>query len=141
MKVRVEQVGDGFQLKAGTKSEEISIGVSPQFQAGTKGLRPMELVLAGFGGCLSIDMLFFLQKMRQPVDDLYVEVTGAREADPPKAFTAIQVQVHCTGAIAEKKMVKVVRMVVDDYCSVFHSLNKAIDLTVRCKLNGEEIMD
>ncbi len=141
MKVRVEQVGDGFQLKAGNNSEEISIGVSPQFQSGTKGLRPMELVLAGLGGCLSIDMFYFIQKMRQSVDELQIEVTGEREADPPKAFSAIQVQVHCAGTITPTKMIKIVGMVVDDYCSVLHSLNQAIDLTVRCKLNGEEIMD
>ena len=141
MKIRVEKVGDGFQLKAGNNSEEISIGVSPLFQADTKGLRPMELVLASVGGCLSIDMLYFLEKMRQSVDELQVEVTGEREADPPKAFTAIHVQFHCSGAIAGAKLTKIVNKVVDDYCSVLHSLNKAIDLTVRCMLNGEEIMD
>ena len=139
MKVKVQQVDQGFQLSSSNGSEEIHIGVSQEYQKDTKGLRPMELLLSGLGACLSIDILNLTKKMRIDLNGLNVSVNGDRDAEPPKAFNAINIEISCSGAIKEEKIVSVIKKVIDEHCSVIHSLNPSIELNVHVLVNGTKI--
>ncbi len=139
MKVKVKQVDQGFQLFSSNGSEEIHIGVSQEYQKGTKGLRPMELLLSGLGACLSIDILNLTKKMRIDLIDLNVSVNGVRDEEPPKAFNAINIEINCKGEVREEKIVSIINKVIDEHCSVIHSLNQSILLNVGVLINGEKI--
>ncbi len=139
MKVKVQQVNQGFQLSSSNGSEEILIGVSQEYQKDTKGLRPMELLLSGLGACLSIDILNLTKKMRLDLNGLKVSVNGERDAEPPKAFNAINIEISCNGVIKEEKIVLVIKKVVDQHCSVIHSLNPTIKLNVYVLVNDKKI--
>ena len=139
MKVKVQQVDQGFQLSSSNGSEEIQIGVSQEYQKDTKGLRQMELLLSGLGACLSIDILNLTKKMRIDLNGLNVSVNGVRDIEPPKAFNAINIEISCSGEIKEEKIVTVIKKVIDEHCSVIHSLNPAIHLNVHILVNDEKI--
>lgn len=139
MKVKVQQVDQGFQLSSSNGLEEIHIGVSQEYQKDTKGLRPMELLLSGLGACLSIDILNLTKKMRIDLNDLNVSVNGVRDSEPPKAFNAMNIEISCTGVIREEKIITVVRKVIDEHCSVVHSLNQSIKLNIHVLVNGKKI--
>ena len=111
MKVKVQQVDQGFQLSSSNGSEEIHIGVSQEYQKDTKGQRPMELLLSGLGACLSIDILNLTKKMRIDLNGLNVSVNGVRDIEPPKAFNAINIEISCSGEIKEEKIVTVIKKV------------------------------
>lgn len=130
MKVNVNQLGHGFQLSSSNGSEEIYIGVNKEYQEDTQGLRPMELLLSSLGACLSIDILNFSKKMRLGIEDLKIEVDGIRDEEPPKAFTAIDINIAFKGDVKSEKIVQTIKKVIDQYCSVFHSLDKAIKINV-----------
>ena len=51
---------------------------------------PMESLLVGLAGCMAIDVVMMLEKMRVPLDELVVRAEGDRRADPPRHFTAIR---------------------------------------------------
>ena len=52
--------------------------VAPEVGGRNLGLRPMEMVLLGLGGCTAIDVLHMLRKGRQPITDMRVELNAER---------------------------------------------------------------
>ena len=51
------------------------------------GIRPMEMLLLGLGGCTAFDVVSILQKSRQDLVDCEVEIEAERAEDIPKIFT------------------------------------------------------
>lgn len=139
MKVNVKQVDRSFQLSSSNGAEQIYIGVSQEYQKNTLGLRPMELLLSSLGACISIDVINLVKKKRIDIEDLNVSLNGIRDHEPPKAFKAINIEVECNGSISSDKLIVIISKVLEDYCSVFHSLDKSIATNVLVRLNGLEI--
>ena len=139
MKVNVKQIDRSFQLSSSNGTEQIYIGVNQEYQKNTLGLRPMELLLSSLGACISIDVINLVKKKRLNIEDLNVSVNGIRGHEPPKAFNAINIEIGCTGSISADKLIEIISKVLDDYCSVFHSLDKSIETKVLARLNGDEM--
>lgn len=89
------------------------------------GIRPMELLLIGMGGCASIDVLNILRKGRHEVVDCVAEVSGLRADSEPKVFTAIDVHYTVTGrAIPDKAIQRAIKLSEEKYCSASAMLGK-----------------
>lgn len=101
-----------------------------------KGPRPTELLLSGVGGCSGIDIVNILEKMRQEITELTVNVSGTRAAEIPKRFTDIHVHFEVKGPnLDPSKVAKAADMSMEKYCSVALSLNSKI--TYSYKVNRE----
>ena len=64
---------------------------------------PMESVLMAAASCSTIDIVMILEKMRQDIKDIKVEVEGTRRDEIPKIFTKIHMHYILTGDIKESK--------------------------------------
>ena len=94
------------------------------------GVRPMEMVLLGMGGCTAFDLVLILQRQRQQVIDCRVELEADRADEVPKVFTRIHVHYVVTGkGLDEKKVARAVDMTAEKYCSVSIMLAKSADVT------------
>ena len=94
------------------------------------GVRPMEMVLLGMGGCTAFDLVLILQRQRQQVIDCRVELDAERADEAPKVFTRIHVHYVVTGkGLDEKKVARAVEMTAEKYCSVSIMLAKSADIT------------
>ena len=94
------------------------------------GVRPMEMVLLGMGGCTAFDTVLILQRQRQSIDDVHVELSAERADEVPKVFTRIHVHYIVKGkALDEKKVARAVEMTAEKYCSVSIMLAKSVDVT------------
>jgi putative redox protein len=94
------------------------------------GARPMELVLAGLGGCSGIDVLGILAKQREPVAAMTITVEGEREEGrEPSVFTAIHVHFHVRGPTDDAKVARAVELSMAKYCSVARMLEKTARIT------------
>ncbi len=103
---------------------------SPSIGGSNKGMRPMQMVLAALASCSSIDVVLFLKKQRQQLDDIQVTVTGKRaDGQVPAVFTDIHVHYKLYGPIKEKKAEKAVSLSMDKYCSVSKMLEKSVNIT------------
>lgn len=102
---------------------------SPEIGGQGLGVRPMETVLMGLGGCASMDVLSILKKMRENIVDYEVEINADRAEDHPKVFTKIHVHFKLFGNIKKENVEKAIRLSVDKYCSVTHMLNKTAAIT------------
>jgi putative redox protein len=94
------------------------------------GVRPMEMVLLGMGGCTAFDLVLILQRQRQAIADCQVELEAERAAEAPKVFTKIHVHDIVSGKnVDEKKVERAVKMTAEKYCSVSIMLSATVEIT------------
>ncbi len=106
------------------------------------GVSPMELILVGLAGCTGVDIVDILQKKRQPLQALKVNVRGKRREEHPKIFTEIEVTYLIWGEGIEPNAVeRAIQLSEEKYCSVSGMLRSAaqIKLTYRILKPGETV--
>lgn len=94
------------------------------------GVRPMEMLLLGLGGCTQIDVVHILKKGRQRVSSCEVLLEAERAADEPKVFTQIKVHFIVSGSgLSEKAVARAVNLSAEKYCSASLMLGKTAQIT------------
>ncbi|MEE9524936.1 MAG: OsmC family protein [Thermodesulfovibrionales bacterium] len=95
-----------------------------------EGCWPTDTLLMSVAGCLGIDVVMFLQKMRVEINDFEIETTGSRNPTPPQYYKSIEMVIHISGkGVTPKKLDRAISLSQEKYCSVYHSLRK--DLSVK----------
>jgi putative redox protein len=103
---------------------------SPDAGGRDLGIRPMEMILLGLGGCTAFDVILILKKSRQQVLDCEVEIDSDRAETIPKVFTRIHVHFIISGKNLDPgKVKKAVDLSADKYCSASRMLGKVTDIT------------
>jgi len=130
MKATLKKVGKiAFEAKTDSGHTIITDG-SPDNGGNNLGPRPMEMVLAGLGGCSGIDVALILEKSRQQVTDCVIEVNATRADSVPAVFTEIHLEYIVTGhQLDQKKVDRAVSLSMDKYCSVTRMLEPTVKIT------------
>jgi len=103
---------------------------APEAGGRNLGIRPMELLLLGLGGCTAFDVVSILRKSRQKIDDCEVEIEAERAAEVPKVFTRIHVHFIISGTgLDPSKVERAVNLSADKYCSASRMLEKSAKIT------------
>jgi len=96
-----------------------------------EGCSPTETFLLSLAGCISIDVVHILRKMRCEVSKYEVEAQGVRNSNPPQYYKSFDIMIHISGeGITPKKLDRAIHLSVNKYCSVYHSLRKDIQVNV-----------
>lgn len=94
------------------------------------GMRPMEMVLVGMGGCTAFDVVTILAKARQDVTDCRVELRAERASAIPKVFTRIHVHFVVTGrGLKPAQVERAVKLSAEKYCSASIMLGRTAEIT------------
>ncbi len=93
------------------------------------GMKPSDLLLLSLAGCTAYDVVGILEKKRQKLLGLTVEVSGEQEADPPWAFRRIHTIYRLRGELTEKAVKQAIELSESKYCSVAATLRAAAELT------------
>ncbi len=96
---------------------------------------PMEMLLAVLGACTATDVVVILQKKRQQLESLEIEVSGERAAEPPKVWTKIDVVYRLRGALEDKAVRDAIELSESKYCSVSAMLRKTAAVSFRYEIN------
>ena len=130
MKVILKRLNDASHLEAtNEEGAVIHIDGAPEIGGMNLGFRPMQLLLAGIGSCSSMDIISILQKQKQPLENLEVEVNGEREKDKiPSLFRTIHVHFKVKGKLDESKVRRAVDLSMETYCSVARTLEKTAEI-------------
>lgn len=131
MNVQIERVNDNVLLKAENESgNTIHLDGSEKVGGVNGGFRPMQLLLAGIGGCSAIDVISILKKQRQEIKGVRISVDGEREdGKTPSPFTAIHLHYELIGTFDTAKAERAVQLGVEKYCSVGVMLEKTARIT------------
>lgn len=92
--------------------------------------RPMEVMLAGAGGCTAYDVVIILRKSRQDVRGCDVRLESERAAQDPKVFTKIHFHFTVRGRDLKENLVeRAIKLSHDKYCSASIMLGKTAEIT------------
>ncbi len=122
---------DGMSFSAEVGSGHI-VNMDGAPEAGGKNLapRPMELLLAGAGGCTAFDVVMILKKSHQNIEGCKVMIEADRADIDPKVFTHINMKFIVTGkGLDPNKVTKAVELSHDKYCSATIMLGKTASIT------------
>lgn len=87
--------------------------------------RPMELLLAGMGGCTAYDVVLILKRGRHDVRGCSVKISAERAEVDPKVFTAINMHFTVQGSgIPANAVERAIAMSHEKYCSASIMLGK-----------------
>ncbi len=130
MKVNFARVNDRVHFRVtNPEGNTIDVDGAPRVGGEGGGFRPMQLVLAAIASCATMDLVPILEKQRQRLDDISIEVTGERGEGVPSPFTAINIHYELTGDIDDGKARRAIELAVYKYCSVGEMLKATVDIT------------
>jgi putative redox protein len=90
----------------------------PELGGKNHGLRPMEMLLLGTGGCALFDVVTMLKKSRQLISNCRVELQAERSDGVPAVFTAINLHFVVEGeGLKDNLVARAVQLSAEKYCS------------------------
>ncbi|MCG8673220.1 MAG: OsmC family protein [Pseudomonadales bacterium] len=125
MKATITWAGEvKFEAESGS-GHTVIIDGPPDHGGTNQGVRPMELMLLGVGGCASFDVVHILKKSRQDVTDCVAEVEAERVDDVPAVFKKIHLHFIVKGNnLKEAHVKRAVELSAEKYCSASIMLSK-----------------
>jgi putative redox protein len=122
---------DGVSFEGVSESGHSVVMDGPPESGGKNlGMRPMEMLLLGLGGCTSYDIVTILKKSRQDVKDCSAEITAERAENIPKVFTKIHIHFVLEGNDLDLSVVeRTISLSATKYCSASIMLEKSVIIT------------
>ena len=130
MKARVKLI-EGVSFVGQSESGHSVVMDGPPDSGGKNlGVRPMEMLLLGLGGCSAFDVVHILRKSRQQITDCVADIEAERAESDPKVFTKIHVHFTVTGkGLDPKRVEQAVNLSAEKYCSASIMLGKVAEIT------------
>ena len=124
----------GFVAETGTghiiNMDGAPDAAKPENGGANLAARPMELLLAGAGGCTAYDVVLILKRGRHDVRGCSVQLSSERAATEPKVFTKINMHFTVTGkGITASAVERAIAMSHEKYCSASIMLGKTAEIT------------
>jgi putative redox protein len=131
MECTVRWSGDGMSFLAETGSNHlVAMDGAPEGGGRNLAPRPMELLLAGSGGCTAYDVVVILKKSGQAVSGCEVRLSAERAATDPKVFTKVHMHFVVRGRALKRNLVEqAIRLSHEKYCSATAMLVKTAAVT------------
>lgn len=130
MKARIKWVQDVMFLGESGSGHSVVMDGAPDAGGRNLGVRPMEMLLLGLGGCSAFDVMLILKRGREAVTDCVVDIEAERATTDPKIFTKIQMHYTVTGhALDRKKVERAVQLSAEKYCSASAIMAKSAELS------------
>jgi putative redox protein len=137
MKTRIKYIENVCLMGESESGHSVIIDGSPEIGGRNLGVRPMEMILMGLGGCTTMDILTILRKKRQNITDCVIEIDSQRQDTIPKIFSKIHLNFIITGDnLNEKHVQQAVKLSVEKYCSVYAMLKNSVEISYDYEINA-----
>ncbi|WP_343692583.1 OsmC family protein [Chitinophaga sp.] len=140
MKISLQRIDDAFNMEAvDEQGHKVLMDSSLENGGKNNGVRPMQMLLMGLGGCSAIDVAMILKKQRQDLSDFKIEIDGEREkGKEPSIWENVHIIFHLSGEnLDPDKAARAVELSMTKYCSVAETLRRAGgNLTWETRVNG-----
>lgn len=137
MKINIKRIDDDFNMEATNEDgNTLLMDGAPDIGGHSKGMRPMQLLLAAVGGCSAIDVILILKKQKQIIESFEIEVDGEREKiEDYSLFKDICLHFKIKGEVDPDKAERAVKLSVEKYCSVSKTLEPTAKITYKISIN------
>jgi putative redox protein len=139
MRIELKRVDDDFHFEALNETGNVA-----QMDAGegigghNKGVRPMQMLIMGLGGCTAIDVILILKKQRQTISGFEITIDAERQKDvEPALWETVEIHYKLRGTIDHAKAERAVALSMEKYCSVSKTLEIAgAKINYKVTVNG-----
>ena len=126
MKTTVKWVDNAMFLGESGSGHAIVMDGPEDHGGRNMGIRPMEMLLLGLGGCTSFDVMSILQKQRLDIRDCVAEIEAQRADAVPAVFTSIHIHFTVKGKnLRENAIERAIKLSAEKYCSASIMLEKS----------------
>ncbi|MCK5812971.1 MAG: OsmC family protein [Cocleimonas sp.] len=130
MKSRVKWLDNMSFVGESASGHSVVMDGPPEAGGRDLGIRPMEMLLLGLGGCSSFDIVSMLKKGRQNITNCEVEISAQRADSEPKVFTQIHLHFIIEGNnLSDAKVARAIELSAEKYCSASIMLAKTAVVT------------
>lgn len=130
MKARVKWLDGVTMVGESGSGHAIVMDGPPDLGGRNLGVRPMEMLLLGMGGCTEFDVLLILRKGKQQVSGCEVQLEAQRAESDPKVFTRIHAHFVVSGRdLNEKRVARAIQLSAEKYCSASIMLGATAEIT------------
>lgn len=138
VKARIQWAGEAMFLGESGSGHVVVMDGPPDHGGRNLGVRPMEALLIGLGGCTSFDVMSILKKSRQAVESCEAFLEAERAESEPKVFTKIHIRFVVKGRdLKEAQVKRAIELSAEKYCSASIMLERAgVEIS-----HGYEIME
>jgi putative redox protein len=118
----------------------VIMDASADYKGEGTGSRPLQLFLNAMAGCTGMDVISILEKKRQDVRGLEIQVEGTQRTDEyPKIYTKIHLTYVVTGyGVAEAAVARSIELSEEKYCSVKGMLGPQVEVTTSFEVREAE---
>ena len=126
MQATIRWVRDAMFVAEAGSGHSVVLDGPPEHGGRNAGVRPMEMMLLGLGGCTSFDVVDILKKGRQRITSCVAEIEAERADSVPAVFTRIHVHFKVAGqGLRESAVRRAVELSAEKYCSATIMLERA----------------
>lgn len=137
MKITIDHLKDMHMEAHNEEGGKIRMDGSTTIGGLEGGFSPMQLLLAGIGGCSAIDIVGILEKQKQDLQDLKIVVDGDKQKkDNHSEFNTIHLKFIFTGDLEPRKVERAINLSIDKYCSVSKALERGSTITYSYEINN-----
>ena len=130
MKARVKWVEEAMFLGESGSGHAVVMDGPPESGGRNLGVRPMEMLLIGMGGCASFDVVHILRKGRHDIRGCEALLEADRAETDPKVFTRIHLHFVVTGkGLTPSAVERAVKLSAEKYCSASIMIGKTAEIT------------
>ncbi len=126
MEARVKWVENALMVGESGSGHGVVMDGPPEFGGRNLGVRPMEMILLGLGGCTQFDVIHILRKGRHTVTRCEVTLSAERAESDPKVFTRIHIHFIVSGPdLTAKAVERAISLSAEKFCSASIMLSAA----------------
>ncbi len=130
MKVRIKWTDGAMFVAESGSGHAVVIDGPPEGGGRNLGVRPMEMLLMGVGGCSAYDVIHILRKGRHVVSHCVAELEAERAETVPQVFTKIHIHFVVSGKnLKEHVVARAVELSAEKYCSASIMLGKVVEMS------------
>ena len=107
----------------------IAIGYDLDSEPEGKAINPSDMMLLAAAACSAYDVVQILEKSKQPLMSLKVDVRAEQSQEPPYPYVALHFNYIIKGAVAPDKIQRAMQLSEDKYCSVLATLKPGLVFT------------
>jgi putative redox protein len=122
--VEVRRVSDDYGFEGEDAfGHTVKMDSSPESGGKNFGIRPMQMLLMGLGGCSGIDVVSILKKQKQSLTGMRILIDGERETGKEATrWKLVRITFEMTGAVDPEKAKRACALSIEKYCSVASTL-------------------
>jgi putative redox protein len=126
-RIEIKRMDDAFAMEAtDTNGHSLRMDAAETIGGHNSGVRPMQTLLMGLGGCGGVDILSILKKQRQEISSFKMVINGERETEKePALWKQVHIAFYFSGKVELDKAQKACALSLEKYCSVAATLRAA----------------